>query len=114
MHSNSDPLPSPHIAPGWVLGTTVFSICCLIIWGIDLVRGPSAPLASPGRIGFFWGFLLVYSIVLTTRVWVTLVPPQRNVRYWHRNMGLLYWLVTLPLLWYIGAIVLFWNGVPGV
>jgi hypothetical protein len=106
--------PPPRTWPGWVFGTTLISLFCLLIWGLDLVRGSTAPLASSGRVPFFWGFLLVYTVVLTIRAWVTSAPHQRHARAWLRTIGVLYWLITIPCLWYVGAIVLFWNGVPGV
>lgn len=115
MNRNAGAAPSPpRTSPGWVFGTTLISLVGLLILGLDLVRGPTAPLARSGRGPFFWGFLLVYIVVLTLRVWMIMAPPQHRARSWGRTVGVLYWLITLPFLWYIGAIVLFWNGVPGV
>jgi hypothetical protein len=108
MANRSRPTPPNwRMTQWWILGTTAISILGVLIWVGALLSGP---MAGKGRIG--WAVLLPYILILTLRVWVTLAPPRQHVRFWHRNVGVLYWLVTLPFLWIAGFLVLYWNGVP--
>jgi hypothetical protein len=104
---------SNHLARRWVVGTTIVSSVALIIWGWYLVRDPSV-LPATARVLVFGLLGTPYGILLVARMRATIWPHPAQPGHWIQTLGLIYWLVTLPFLWYIGFLLYIWNGVPGV
>jgi hypothetical protein len=119
MTSQSEsPIPPTLGARWWVYGTTMLSVLCMVIWGIDLLVRGRAPLlydlTPRGQVGCFGTVTVFYAAIMVIRLRIVRVPAAANPEDWRIAIGMFYWIVTIPCVVGVGLLVVFWNGLPGV